>query len=243
MAGPLIGITAYRNREPSGHNQFSIGENYIQSLIQAGACPFMIPSGLKDADVNHLIACLDGLLLSGGGDIHPRYYDASENPAVNEVDLDRDHLEFNLLERCLALKLPLFGICRGLQVINVGLGGTLYEDIQEQKPSAIQHEFSTGWSRDYLAHEVNLAPESWLAHLFGETHIQVNSLHHQGIRRLSNKLEALGRAPDGLIEALQINDYPYGFAVQWHPEEMQSDPKMQALFRSFVEAAMAYRRQ
>lgn len=241
MSGPIIGVTAYRNLSRSGFPQFSASENYIQSVIQAGACPLMIPPGVKEADLDTLVQRLDGLLLSGGGDIHPDFYGSGEHPLVSDVDLDRDRLELSLLEKCMRLEMPLLGICRGFQLINVGLGGTLFEDILDQKDGSLKHDYSPGWPRNHLAHEVILEPGSTLAQLFGATNIQVNSLHHQGIRRLSDRLKALGSAPDGILEALQIRDYPFGIAVQWHPEEMQTDPKMQALFRLFVEASLAYR--
>lgn len=243
MSGPIIGVTAYRNLSRSGFPQFSASENYIQSVIQAGACPVMIPPGVKEADLDTLVQRLDGLLLSGGGDIHPDFYGSGEHPLVSDVDRDRDRLELFLLEKCMLLEMPLLGICRGFQLINVGLGGTLFEDISDQKAGSLKHDYSPGWPRNHLAHEVSLAPNTTLARLFDKNRIQVNSLHHQGIRRLSDKLLALGSAPDGILEAFQIRDYPFGIAVQWHPEEMRADPKMQALFRSFVEAAQTYKQR
>lgn len=241
MPGPMIGVTAYRNLSRSGFPQFSANQNYIQSVIQAGACPLIIPPGLRKTDLDDLLSHLDGLLLSGGGDIHPHFYASETHPLVADVDLERDELELALFEKSLLHRMPLLGICRGFQLINVGLGGSLYEDIQDQKSESIKHDYSPGWPRDYLAHPVLLEPGKYLAQLFGVTQVEVNSLHHQGVRRLSEHLDALGSAPDGIYEAFQIRDYPYGVAVQWHPEEMQSDPKMRALFRSFVEASQAFR--
>jgi putative glutamine amidotransferase len=241
MANPIIAVTTSRNQNTSGYSQFSATENDIQSLLRAGACPLMIPPGLHQADILQLMARIDGLMFTGGGDIHPKFYGSVEHPCVEEVDLERDQLELSLLEQCLLRKMPLLGICRGFQLINVGLGGALFEDIQDQKAGAIQHKYFPGWPTDHLAHNVTLEPGKRLAQLFGETQIQVNSLHHQGIRLISEKLEALAHAPDGLIEAFQIRDYPFGMAVQWHPEWMPDDPNMQGLFRSFVEAAQAYR--
>lgn len=241
MTNPIIGVTCYRFLNSQGYPKQSINESYIHSLLKAGACPVMIPSGLNDTNIQDLLSHLDGLMLTGGGDIHPKFYGSADHPLVSEIDVDRDEIELSLLKHCLSLKMPVLGICRGFQLINVGLGGTLYEDIQDQNSTANKHDFDSDFARSFLAHEVNLIPGSKLAEIFGETHIMVNSLHHQGIRLLSDQVEASASAPDGIIEALQIRDYPYGIAVQWHPEEMQTDPKMRALFLSFTQAAMTYR--
>ena len=241
MSGPIIGVTAYRNLSRSGFSQFSASENYIQAVIQAGACPLMIPPGLNQEDLDDLLTHLDGILFSGGGDIHPHFYGSELHPLITDVDLERDRLELALLEKSLQQQMPVLGICRGFQLINIGLGGSLFEDIQDQKSQTIKHDYSPGWPRDYLAHPVTLETGKFLAQLIGQTQIEVNSLHHQGIRRLAANLEVLGNAPDGILEAFQIQNYPYGVAVQWHPEEMRSDPGMRALFRSFVEAARTYR--
>jgi putative glutamine amidotransferase len=243
MSSPIIGVTAYRNLSRSGFSQFSASENYIQAMIQAGACPLMIPPGLNQEDLGDLLSRLDGILFSGGGDIHPQFYGAELHPLVSDVDLERDKLELALLEKSLQQRMPILGICRGFQLINIGLGGSLYEDIQEQKPQSDKHNYSSGWPRDYLAHPVTLETGNFLAKLIGQTQIEVNSLHHQGIRQLAAGLEVLGSAPDGILEAVQIKDYPYGVAVQWHPEEMPGDPGMRALFRSFVMAAQTYQRK
>lgn len=237
MTGPVIGVTTYRNQNALGFSQYSASENYIQSLINAGAYPVMIPSGLKEEAIDTLLPRLDGLMFTGGGDIHPRYYGAEDHPLVSEVDTERDHMEFYLLQKSLHKKLPLLGICRGFQLINVGLGGSLYEDIQAQNAEFLKHDYFPDWPRTHLAHQVSLEPGNRLAQIFGASQIEVNSLHHQAVRQISDRLEVLGKAPDGILEAFQIRDYPYGIAVQWHPEWMQDDPKMQALFRSFVEAA------
>jgi putative glutamine amidotransferase len=137
--------------------------------------------------------------------------------------------------------MPVFGICRGLQVINVALGGTLYEDLDDQFPNALKHDYYDDQPRDYLAHTIRVETDSRLARILGSSSTEVNSLHHQGIRRLAPSLRASAFAPDGLIEATELLEYPFGLAVQWHPECLQAYAPMRHLFQAFVDAANNYR--
>ncbi len=241
MSYPVIALSTTQNNTASGIPQYSIGVNYVLSLIKAGACPLMIPSNMPLEALQELIPHLDGVLFTGGGDIHPSYYGGKEHPLVSDIEPERDLLEAHLLKEAMQVHLPILGICRGFQVINVYLGGSLFEDIQAQSSQYLKHNYFPGWPRNYLAHQVSLLPGSSLAEILGGSLISVNSLHHQGIDQLSDRLEALGSAPDGILEAYQIRDYPYGLAVQWHPEWLQEDAGMRALFRSFVQAAEMYR--
>ena len=242
MTFPIIGVTSYRNQSQLGFDQYSISEHYISSLAQAGACPIIIPLGLGEVAMDDLLSRLDGVLFSGGGDIHPRFYSSPGHSQVAEVDEDRDRVELYLLKQILRMQRPILGVCRGLQLINVGLGGSLWDDLGAQNPEFLDHDCSSDWPRDHLAHEIVIHPDSRLAEILGAKQAQVNSLHHQGIRSLSEQLRPLASAPDGLIEAVEIRGYPYGIGVQWHPEWMPQDPQMQALFRSFVSAAKRTRR-
>lgn len=234
---PLIGLTTYRNLNPIGFNQFSLAEAYSEALIKAGACPVLIPLGLPEATIKELPNHLDGFLFTGGGDIHPQAYGDQFDSQVKEVDTDRDRLELSLLQEILRQRLPFFGICRGLQLINVGFGGILYKDILDERPGALKHQCSPDWPRNHLAHPVQMEEESRLGKILGRTELMVNSLHHQGVKELSASLKLTAFAPDGIVEGFELPDYPFGLAVQWHPEWLQEHPSMQALFRSFVEAA------
>jgi putative glutamine amidotransferase len=236
MPDPLIGVTAQRIPSPQGLPQHAIGEAYIQALSTAGADPVLIPLGLPDSTLENLLSRLDGILFSGGGDIHPQQYGSQLHPLVAGVDPDRDRVELRLAESALRMGLPFLGICRGLQLINVALGGTLYEDILDQLPGAIRHDFSTGNPRNYLAHTVTILAGCRLSHLVGSSDLLVNSLHHQGIRVLAAGLQATAHSPDGLTEAFELPDYPFGLAVQWHPEWLQEHESGRAIFRGFVEA-------
>jgi putative glutamine amidotransferase len=155
---------------------------------------------------------------------------------VDNVDLDRDRVELHLLRKTVAAGQPFLGICRGLQVINVGLGGTLYEDILDQKPGSLHHSTSDELPRNHLAHNVRVEPNSQLSKILADPEVQVNSSHHQGIRQLASDLIPTAYAPDGIIEAFELPGARYALAVQWHPEWLQEHLPMQALFRSFVEA-------
>lgn len=239
MPSPLIGVTAARTTSKSGHPLASLAQAYIKALTQAAACPVIVPSGLPEDNLEELLSRLDAVLFTGGGDIHPSAYGEVSRPEIKEIDPDRDRTEFKLLDRALNKGVPFFGICRGLQVVNVGLGGTLYADVASQHPRALKHDFYPDWPRDHLAHQVRVEGKSRLAEVLGDTEFKVNSLHHQAVQRLAPGILVTARSPDGLIEAIEVSDHPFGLAVQWHPEWLTPHAPMRALFQAFVEAARA----
>jgi putative glutamine amidotransferase len=236
MTAPLIGITSYRTYNRYGHPQICLSEAYVSSLAHAGALPVLVPLGLSEPALEALVFRLDGMLFSGGGDVDPERYGSQPHPLVDNVDLDRDRVELYLLQKILAAGQPFLGICRGLQVINVGLGGSLYEDILDQRPGSLHHSTSDELPRYHLAHPVRIEANSQLIQILSHNEVQVNSQHHQGIRQLASGLKPSAYAPDGIIEAFEYPTVRYGLAVQWHPEWLQEHLPMQALFRSFVEA-------
>jgi putative glutamine amidotransferase len=233
----LIGITSSRTSKLYGFPTFTLTEAYVDAIMQAGAAPVLIPLGLPEEALERLTARLDGILFSGGGDVHPARYGGEPHPMVDFVDEDRDRVELWLVRHALAQRMPVLGICRGLQVINVAMGGTLYEHIADQHPNPIRHDYFDGLPRDHLAHPVQIEEGSRLAQILEQPMQQVNSLHHQGIRRLANGLHPTAYAPDGLIEGFELPDYPYALAVQWHPEWLQAYEPMRRLFGTFVEAS------
>ena len=156
MVQPLIGITTHRSTTSLGVPLFSAAQAYVEAVVRAGGAPVLLPLGLDETTLEALTSRLDGILFSGGGDIEPELYGSQSHPKVDEIDYDRDRVELWLVQQVLRLKLPFLGICRGLQVINVGLGGSLYEDILEQHPSAQQHQFSPSHPRTYRAHAVQV---------------------------------------------------------------------------------------
>jgi putative glutamine amidotransferase len=241
LSAILIGITTTRSHNLYGLPAISLTEAYINAVLNTGAAPVLIPLGLPDLVLDQLLPRLDGLLFSGGGDMRLERYGGSQHPLVDFVDEDRDRVETLLVQRGVERGMPFFGICRGLQVINVALGGTLYEDLSQQYTGALQHDYSGEQPREYLAHPVQIEAESHLAQILGSVSAEVNSLHHQGIRRLAPSLCATAFAPDGVIEGVELPGYPFGLAVQWHPECLQAHTPMRGLFQAFVGAAESYR--
>lgn len=237
LSAPLIGVTTYRFKNQYDAPQLAVNEAYTAALSNAGALPLLIPLGLPEAQLSALLLRLDGVLFTGGGDVHPERYGNRVHPLVDGVDSDRDRVEIHLLQKMLENGRPFLGICRGLQVINVALGGSLYEDILDQRPNALRHQYFPEMRRDYLAHEVKVESSSRLAGILGEKILFVNSLHHQGIQRLAGGLQATAFAPDGVIEAFELPEHPFGLAVQWHPEALQAHAPMRRIFREFVQAA------
>lgn len=244
MADPLIGVTAnYLPDSNSKFGQFQVGESYIQALLQAGALPVIIPAGLAEAQVSALFERLDGILLTGGADVDPERFGGQPHPRVYGIDPGRDTIEIQLAQLAAARDKPFLGICRGIQVVNVALGGTLYTDIGDQMPDALRHDWYPDIPRNHLAHTVTLEPGSRLASILdgslaaAQTEFPVNSLHHQGIQRLAQDLRPTAYAPDKLIEAVELPGHFFGIAVQWHPEWLQEHAPQRALFRALVRAA------
>jgi len=237
MTLPIIGVTSTRSHTHPNSELFTISIKYTTALVNAGACPLVIPLDCTEAGLESLFPRLDGVLFTGGGDVHPRHYGDAQSELVKEVDEERDRVEFSLLDKALKTSLPFFGICRGLQVINTGLGGTLYEDMPAQNPALLRHAYYDDYPRDYPAHTVRIESGSRLQRILDTESLAVNSLHHQGIRRLAPGLKATAFAPDGLVEGIELADFPFALAVQWHPEWLQSQPPQQSLLRAFVAAA------
>ena len=237
MVAPVIGLTMSRTTSQQGLPMMSITDAYVAAILEAGGIPVMIPLGISEEQVADITNRLDGVLFTGGGDVHPFKYGGQEHPLVNSVDEDRDRVEIELFQEIVQDQLPFLGICRGLQVINVACGGSLYEDIVDQRPGSFRHSYYPDWPRDYLAHNVKISEESRLAQIVGQTELQVNSLHHQGINLAASGLKVTAHAPDGVIEAVEMPAYPFGLAVQWHPEWLRDQEQMRAIFRAFIDAA------
>ncbi len=241
MSVPLIGITTSRGSGDEGAPAYAATQAYARAVAWAGGAPLLIPLELPDAAREALLERLDGLLFSGGGDVHPERYGSQMHPLVNSIDEQRDRVEIALLQGSAGRGLPFLGICRGLQVINVALGGSLYEDLLDQLPGALRHDCSPGHERDFLAHPVTVEAGTRLRSILGSAGVHVNSMHHQGIRLLAPGLVSSAHAPDGVIEAFELAGHPFGLAVQWHPEWLQSLTSMRTLFVELVTAARRHR--
>lgn len=236
MLKPLIGITTRNGKDGDGHLLTALQHTYINAVVQAGGLPILIPEILPEEDFLDLYSRLNGILFSGGGDISLEYFNGSDHPRIGEVDEARDTTEITLMRTAVKDGKPILGICRGAQVMNVALGGTLYTHIYDQLKGALDHDYP-GDLRRTLVHPVNVDETTRSAEIFGETLLSVNSLHHQGLKDIAPGLKAAGHAPDGLVEVVEIRDHPYAVAVQWHPEWLTDQPAMQRLFKSFVDAA------
>jgi len=235
MPTPLIGLTT--NTSQSDSHTFYVSETYVQAINRAGGAPLLIPNGISEDALAEIIVRLDGILFTGGGDVLPERYGVTNHHNLGEVDDSRDQAEFYLVREIIRQERPFLGICRGIQVINAAMGGTLYVDIGDQLTGAIRHDYHGDYPRSYPAHRVGVKANSRLAGILDGTSIEVNSLHHQGVERLASAFQAVGHAPDGLVEGIELPGYPFGLAVQWHPECMPEVEAMQNLFRAFVQAA------
>ena len=238
MPAPLIGITSGRESEDGPVRRISVPEAYVQAVLRAGGLPVIIPIGLAEKDYEDLRAHLSGLLLTGGGDIDPARFAGRAHARVYDIDRERDNLEISLTKLAVRSKWPFLAICRGIQVLNVAMGGSLYTDIADKFPNALRHDYYPDWPRDHSAHLVSVLPESRLAGILGTTTFPINSLHHQGLEKVAAGLCPVAFAPDSLVEAVELIDsHPFGFGVQWHPECMPESLPMQLLFQAFIQAA------
>lgn len=236
---PVIGITTYRKySQDTNRPLFGIMRDYVHAVTAGGGVPLLIPLGLGEADLLLIIKRLDGLLLPGGGDIEPEFYHGHYHEKLRGLDVDRDRVEIYIAQQASRLQKPFLAICRGHQILNVALGGTMWEDIASQCPSAITHDFWGKGQRNDLPHSVDIRPDSRLATIIGRETTKVNSLHHQGVKDIAPDLTISAVAPDGLVEGLEVAGHPFGIAVQWHPENLiEDDPAMLALFEALVVAS------
>jgi putative glutamine amidotransferase len=191
-------------------------------------------------DLHTLIALLsrvDGLLLAGGTDVHPSRYGEEAHPLTEEADLELDEFEITITSWAFREDIPVLGVCRGMQLINVVLGGTLYQDISDQYPNSIGHT-NRHAPRTHLAHHINVEPGSRMETILGTEKVWVNSLHHQAIKDPGKGVRITGRAPDGVPELLEVPGYRFVMAVQSHPEEIYAiEPAFERLFSAFVQAS------
>lgn len=240
MSLPLIGITGWRSRPfgPLARYTFNLTESYVRAVQAAGGLPVVMPPVLNQDELRELYARLDGLLLSGGGDIDPALFGQIRHRFTQGVSDERDRMELALARWALAEDKPVLAICRGIQVMNVAAGGTLIQDIPSQIPSALVHTYSDDTPRDYVAHTVRVNEGTRLASILGAHEVAVNSWHHQSCDVPGQGLVYTAWAPDGVVEGAEFPGHRFAVAVQWHPEEMfHNRADMLALFRALVEAA------
>jgi putative glutamine amidotransferase len=233
---PLIAIPTRRtSAEPVAGYQ--VVRDYVEAVTTAGGAPFLVPPQPDRAALRSLFEMADGLLLAGGCDLEPSLYHEPPHPALRPTEPERDDLELTLARWALADRLPLLGICRGMQLLNVAAGGSLCQDLPSQLLGSLPHDATPIERRHERAHPVAIAPGSALARRLGAEHLLVNSLHHQAVKEVAGTLRAVAAAPDGVIEALEAADGAPACGVQWHPEALSGDDAANRLWRWFVTAA------
>lgn len=238
MMRPLIGIpcrTAVRDDNVEKPVYYS-NKSYVHAVEDAGGVPVLIPIMNNFDSLHSLLSRMDGLLLSGGIDVHPSSYQEKVSAVLSETDPELDELELVLARWALKEDIPTLGICRGMQLINVALGGTLYQDLDAGFETDLQH---ANWNlpRNQIIHQVKLTPESQMSQVLGADSVPVNSLHHQAVKKLGRGIIASGQAEDGLVELLEVSDRSFMLATQCHPEELYHEyPVWERLFSAFVDA-------
>lgn len=217
----------------------ALGDPYLAALTACGAVFQLAPAELGPREAEALTASAAGLLLCGGVDVDPRSYGHQRRPWCGSVDPCRDEREKALIDAALSRGLPLLAICRGIQMLNVALGGTLYQDILTEVPGALSHTYMPDTDKSLPVHLVDVVTDSALAGVLGCVRPAVNSRHHQALRDVAPTLAVVARAPDGVVEAVELPACRFAFGVQWHPEDMVAgQAHAERLFRAFVAAAL-----
>jgi putative glutamine amidotransferase len=234
---PVIGLPTLAIPPGPKPPRFGINQSYVRALSAAGCAPVLIPLLNDDERLRAIYERLDGIIFPGGADVAPSEYHEQPIDNLNVIEPERDRTELTLARWAFDDDLAVLGICRGQQLLNVALGGTLYQDLRHQGVTTVEHSEAHGQGRTAMIHHVRLDPESRLAQLIDETRLDVNSLHHQAVKSVAPRLRVTGKSDDGVIESLESDDRRFLIAVQWHPEEIDEIPWVQRLFSGFVQAA------
>ncbi len=227
----LIGIVGYgRTKNPKW---YSLPIRYVEALRRAGGRPFIIPPG--ESDVSPYVEHLDGFVLAGGGDIAAEHFGQEPHPQISDVDPERDLTELELARTVVEHRKPLLAICRGIQVLNVALGGDIIQHLPDVAGEKVAHKTRDG---NVVTHRITARTDSQVAKICGGESFDVASKHHQVVGRLAEGVRAVGWSDDGLIEAIELDECLEVLGVQWHPEvTAEEDPRQQALFDWLVRAA------
>ncbi len=237
-ARPRVGITMFSGRE--GHKVYTkLQYNYVQSIIDAGGLPVLIPTSQGDQLVYPYVNSIDGLMLTGGEDVNPLVYGGEPRPELGDTDLERDRFELALVSAAESRGIPIFGICRGLQIMNVYRGGSLYQDLVAETGTTIGHA-PFHLPMESRHHSIQITEGTRLHTIFRQPELVVNSFHHQAVKDVGKGLLVTARAPDGIVEGMEDPDLDFFLGVQFHAEAMPPlDPYYLTVFTAFVEAIAA----
>ncbi|MCI0477249.1 MAG: gamma-glutamyl-gamma-aminobutyrate hydrolase family protein, partial [Anaerolineales bacterium] len=217
---PLIGIPT-RTQIDGDLTRYTALATYTRAVDLAGGAPILIPLNLSDGALRAIFERLDGLLLQGGVDVHPQEYGEAIAPYCGEIDPARDATELRITRWALDNHLPILAICRGIQLLNIAAGGSLYQDIAAQLPGKLHHPHVKGNPYDFHAHAIEIDRDAHLARALGVTRVEVNSLHHQALKNIAPGFHVIARAPDGIVEGIEADDpQQFALAIQFHPEWM-----------------------
>lgn len=234
---PVIGVPTLAIPPGPKPPRFGINQSYVRALATAGCASVLIPLLSDDERLRAIYERLDGIVFPGGADVAPGEYGEQPIDNLNVIEPERDRTELTLARWAFDDNLPVLGICRGQQLLNVALGGTLYQDLRHQGVTEVEHSDAHGLGRTAMIHNVRLDPDSRLAQLIDETSLDVNSLHHQAVKRAAAPLKVTGKSDDNVIEAMESPERRFLIAVQWHPEEIEEIPWVRRLFAGFARAA------
>lgn len=239
---PVIGITCSRvvggawGIYSRGHFMDYTFSEYSEAVSACGGAPVLIPAAQSARTLTAILSRVNGLLLSGGPDINPRFYGEEPREGLGEIDEGLDLMELEICRMAFEKDIPILAVCRGIQTLNVALGGTLCQDIPSQVEGAFNH--SPRVDKAVLTHPVQIERGTLLFRVVRREKIWVNGKHHQAIKEVASELTVTARAPDGIIEAVEASSKPFVLGVQWHPEgTWQKDPPSKRLFQAFVQAA------
>lgn len=240
---PIIGVSSrkiYFTHNDRPYPRFGVAMNYCQAAEAAGGAPLILPLSQTPDVLTQILDVCDGLMLTGGFDLEPQWYGEEPHPKLGPVNPLRDITEMVLAKEALQRDMPIFAICRGMQVLNVAGGGTLFQDIESQVDDEVLLHFQE-LTEEYPSHSVDVVPGSWLHSMTGEERVRTNSYHHQAVKQLADGFKITGRAPDGIVEGISSERHFFVHGVQWHPELTYHNLDFNlAMFRSHVEAAGQY---
>jgi len=236
---PIIGLSASMLTIDTGRllgrERVFVGQDYVKAIVMAGGVPIILPIVESQEQALRQLELVDGLILSGGYDVDPHLFGEEPHHLLEATYLQRDLYEMALLQKAYQKNLPVLGICRGIQLINVAFGGSLYQDLSDYEQPILQHCQKNNLHQG--THTVEIAEETILKRVFKQNSIRTNSLHHQAIKELAKGFTVSARSRDGMIEAIEKNDYSFMVGLQWHPELMvDTDEPTLALFETFITA-------